>query len=61
MGAVIKVLGPYQATSGFVMREWGKGNADTVVKYLQAYIEGLRWALDPTNKAEVTSALTSRR
>ena len=52
MGTAVKALGPYQATSGFVMREWGKANADTLVKYLHAYIEGLRWGLDPANKAE---------
>jgi ABC-type nitrate/sulfonate/bicarbonate transport system substrate-binding protein len=52
MGTAVKAIGPYQATSGFVMREWGKANADTLVKYLQAYIEGLRWGLDPANKAE---------
>jgi len=32
-------VGPYQGTSAFVLRDWGKANADTVVKYIQAYIE----------------------
>lgn len=52
MGSAVKAIGPYQATAGFVMREWGKANTDTLVKYLQAYVEGLRWGLDPANKAE---------
>ncbi len=52
MGSAVKAIGPYQATAGFVMREWGKAHADTLVKYLQAYIEGLRWGLNPANKAE---------
>jgi ABC-type nitrate/sulfonate/bicarbonate transport system substrate-binding protein len=52
MGSAVKAIGPYQATAGFVMREWGKANADTLVKYLQAYVAGLRWGLDPANKAE---------
>ena len=29
----------------------GEANEDTLVKYLQAYIEGVRWMLDPANKA----------
>jgi ABC-type nitrate/sulfonate/bicarbonate transport system substrate-binding protein len=52
MGSAVKAIGPYQATAGFVMREWGKAHADTLVKYLQAYVEGLRWGLNPDNKAE---------
>jgi ABC-type nitrate/sulfonate/bicarbonate transport system substrate-binding protein len=53
-------LGAYQGTSGFVLREWGKANADTLVKYLQAYVEGSRWALDPKNKAEAIALLVER-
>ena len=34
-------LGAYQGTSAFVLRAWGQANADTLVKYLQAYVEGL--------------------
>jgi ABC-type nitrate/sulfonate/bicarbonate transport system substrate-binding protein len=52
MGSAVKAIGPYQATAGFVMREWGNAHADTLVKYLQAYVEGLRWGLNPVNKAE---------
>jgi ABC-type nitrate/sulfonate/bicarbonate transport system substrate-binding protein len=52
MGSAVKAIGPYQATAGFVMREWGKAHAATLVKYLQAYVEGLRWGLNPDNKAE---------
>ena len=44
------MIGPYQATGGFVMRAWAKQNEDTLVKYLQAYVEGVRWSLDPANK-----------
>jgi len=53
-------LGAYQGTAAFVLREWGKANADTLVKYLQANIEGLRWALDPNNKAEAIALLVER-
>lgn len=52
MGEAVAAIGPYQATAGFVLRSWAGANADTLVKYLQAYLEGQRWALDRNNKAE---------
>ncbi len=60
MGTASAALGAYQGTSAFVLRAWGKANADTLVKYLQAYIEGLRWSLDPKNKAEAVALLVER-
>jgi ABC-type nitrate/sulfonate/bicarbonate transport system substrate-binding protein len=60
MGTTAAALGAYQGTTAFVLREWGKANEDTLVKYLQAYIEGLRWALDPNNKAEAVALLAER-
>src|SRR5215468_7578672 len=45
-------LGAYQGSSAFVLRGWGAANADALAKYLQAYVEGLRWMLKPENKAE---------
>jgi ABC-type nitrate/sulfonate/bicarbonate transport system substrate-binding protein len=60
MGSAIKAVGPYQATGGFVMRAWAKQNEDTLVKYLQAYVEGVRWSLDPANKAEAIKFLMDR-
>ncbi|MGC1848771.1 MAG: hypothetical protein WA707_14545, partial [Pseudolabrys sp.] len=50
----------YQGTSAFVLRSWGAANADTLVKYLEAYIEGLRWSLDPQNRTEVVNLLVER-
>ncbi|HEY1310597.1 MAG TPA: ABC transporter substrate-binding protein [Pseudolabrys sp.] len=60
MGTAAAALGAYQGTSAFVMREWGKANGDTLVKYLQAYVEGWRWSFDPKNKAEVVALLSER-
>jgi ABC-type nitrate/sulfonate/bicarbonate transport system substrate-binding protein len=57
LGSAVKILGPYQATAGIVLRSWAKDNSEVLVRYLQAYIEGLRWALDPTNKAEAVKLL----
>lgn len=51
MGEATASIGPYQASAGFVLASWGRDNAETVVKYLSAYIEGMRWAAAPANKA----------
>lgn len=50
LGLGTDMVGPYLSGSGFAMRAWAKANADTVVRYLQGYIEGLRWALLPANR-----------
>jgi ABC-type nitrate/sulfonate/bicarbonate transport system substrate-binding protein len=50
LGAAATLIGAYQATGGAVLRSWAKGNPDVLARYLQAYVEGLRWALDPRNK-----------
>jgi ABC-type nitrate/sulfonate/bicarbonate transport system substrate-binding protein len=60
MGTAAAALGAYQGTSAFVLRAWGKANADTLVKYLEAYVEGLRWSFDPKNKAEAVGLLVER-
>ena len=57
---VANALGAYQGSSAFVLRSWGAANTDAVVKYLQAYIEGLRWMLEPKNKAEAVALLVAR-
>ena len=51
------VIGPYLSTTGFTLRSWARDNDETLVRYLQAYIEGLRWVLDPANKAETIELL----
>ena len=57
LGSVAKMLGPYQATGTVVLRSWAQANADVLVRYIQAYIEGLRWSLDPKNKDEAINLL----
>src|SRR5262245_29005695 len=59
-GAAVDIVGPYQAGSGWVMKTWGQSNADTLTKYIQAYIEGLRWALAPANKQAAIALLAER-
>ncbi len=60
LGPATKAVGAYQAGSVVVMREWAKANADTVVRYLQAVIEGRRWLLDPANKTEAIQLAVER-
>jgi ABC-type nitrate/sulfonate/bicarbonate transport system substrate-binding protein len=60
MGSAVKAIGPYQATGGFVMRAWAKANEEVLVKYLQAYVEGVRWSLDPTNRQDAVRFLMDR-
>ncbi len=57
-GAGVDVVGPYQAAGIFVMRPWAKANADTLVKYIQAVIEGYRYAAEPTNKIAAATSLS---
>src|SRR6476620_9178867 len=60
LGAVTDVIGDYQSDSGFVLRSWAKANADTLVRYIEANIEGIRWALDPANRVALTEMLVKR-
>jgi ABC-type nitrate/sulfonate/bicarbonate transport system substrate-binding protein len=60
MGAAAKAIGAYQSDGAFVMRDWGNANSDTLVRYIQAYVEGRRWALDPANKADAIKLLSDR-
>jgi ABC-type nitrate/sulfonate/bicarbonate transport system substrate-binding protein len=60
MDSVVSMMGPYQGPAGYTLRSWANANSDTLVKYLQAYIDGVRWSLDPANKAAATEILTRR-
>jgi ABC-type nitrate/sulfonate/bicarbonate transport system substrate-binding protein len=59
-GTATAALGAYQGSSAFVLRSWGRANSDTLVRYIQAYIEGLRWSSDPKNKAQAVALLAER-
>ena len=60
LGSSVDVTGSYQAGGAFVLRAWGESNAETLVKYIQANVEGLRWAMNPANKAEVITMISER-
>jgi ABC-type nitrate/sulfonate/bicarbonate transport system substrate-binding protein len=60
LGAVVDAIGPYQGTVPYVLRGWATANAGTLVAYLAACVEGLRWSLDPANKNAVIRIYAER-
>ena len=58
-GSAADALGAYQADGVWVMRDWARQHPDTLVKYLEAIIEGLRWASRPENRGE-TAAIVGK-
>jgi ABC-type nitrate/sulfonate/bicarbonate transport system substrate-binding protein len=59
-GSAVSVIGPYQSDAGWVLRSWGKANEDVLVRYIAANIEGIRWALNPANRAALTELVAKR-
>jgi ABC-type nitrate/sulfonate/bicarbonate transport system substrate-binding protein len=57
LGRTTEMLGPYQAGGAFVLRAWARQHAQTLEQYLAAYIEALRWSLDPKNRAAAAAIL----
>lgn len=60
LGRSLDLIGPYQATGAFVMRPWAQANGEALERYIAAYVESLRIAMDPANKGESTAALVKR-
>src|SRR3984885_6664539 len=60
LGRTTDMLGPYQADGAFVRRDWARANAATLEQYLAAYIEALRWSLDPKNHADAVAMLADK-
>ena len=50
-GRAIDVIGPYLSTTGFATQAWAENHPQVLTAYIRAYIEALRWARDPGNKA----------
>lgn len=60
LGPVVDAIGPYQGTVPYVLRSWAQANAERLVAYLQGCIEGLRWSLDPSNRADAIKLYAER-
>ena len=57
LGRATDLAGPYQASGAFVMRSWAAQNVSALERYIAAYIEGTRYAMDPANRLERQSSL----
>jgi ABC-type nitrate/sulfonate/bicarbonate transport system substrate-binding protein len=60
LGRTTDLLGAYQADGAFVRRAWARDNAATLEQYLAAFVEALRWSLDPKNHAEAVATLVDK-
>jgi ABC-type nitrate/sulfonate/bicarbonate transport system substrate-binding protein len=60
MGPVADQVGAYLGTVPYVLRSWAKANADVLTGYLAASIDGLRFILDPANRAQATPLIGER-
>jgi ABC-type nitrate/sulfonate/bicarbonate transport system substrate-binding protein len=57
LGRAVDLLGPYQGGVIFVMRPWAQANAPLLERYLAAYVESVRWVLDPAHRADAVAML----
>jgi len=60
LGTLVDLLGPYQANGVFVLRAWARANGTLLERFLAGYVESLRCALDPANRAESAGLLAQR-
>jgi len=60
LGRTVDLLGPYQASGAFVMRPWAQANGPLLERYLAAYVEAVRWVMDPANRSEGVALLVQR-
>jgi ABC-type nitrate/sulfonate/bicarbonate transport system substrate-binding protein len=60
LGRTTDMLGPYQAGGAYVRRAWARDNVATLENYLAAFVEALRWSLDPNNHAAATTILVDK-
>ena len=60
LGRTVDLLGPYQAIGAFVMRSWAQANGPLLERYIAAYIESTRLALQPANRDLAVTVLAER-
>jgi ABC-type nitrate/sulfonate/bicarbonate transport system substrate-binding protein len=60
LGSTVDMLGPYQANGAFVQRAWASANAPLLERFIAAYVESLRWAMQPANRGEATGMLMEK-
>jgi len=52
-------LGPYLGTSGFVRRSWASANEATLVGFLRAYRDAMRWLVEPAHRDAAAALLVA--
>jgi ABC-type nitrate/sulfonate/bicarbonate transport system substrate-binding protein len=57
LGSTKDLFGAYQAVGVFVNRHWATAHANALERYLAAYIEGCRAALEPANREQAIAVL----
>jgi ABC-type nitrate/sulfonate/bicarbonate transport system substrate-binding protein len=60
LGRTTDLLGAYQADGAFVRRAWARDNAAVLENYLAAFVEAVRWSLDPNNRAAAVAMLMDK-
>ena len=59
-GRAIDLLGPYQGGGFFAQRSWASAHAAVLERFIAAYIQATRMALDPANRAQAIDLLAAR-
>mmetsp|Transcript_37658 Transcript_37658/g.82057 ORF Transcript_37658/g.82057 Transcript_37658/m.82057 type:complete len:405 (-) Transcript_37658:240-1454(-) len=65
LGKATDISGPYQSNSLFAMKEWinateSSNNTDKAIRFIAAWVKGLRWSMDPANKDAVVKILSDK-
>jgi NitT/TauT family transport system substrate-binding protein len=60
LAEVTEAVPAYEFQMLAVTRGWAQGNEDTLVRFLRAHINTLKWLYDPANKERATAILRDR-
>lgn len=60
LGRLVDLLGPYQAGASYVLRPWAQSHGDALERYIAAFVESLRWSVDPKNRGESVAMLVEK-
>jgi ABC-type nitrate/sulfonate/bicarbonate transport system substrate-binding protein len=52
---VVDAIGPYQGTCGVARRSWAQAHEQTLVSFIQAYLQAMQWLADPAHRAEAVA------
>lgn len=52
LATALETFGAYQGLVAGVRQSWAKENSEALQGYIRAYVQGVEWLYDPSNKAE---------